>query len=147
MEDLLHDNRTILKDVIRAQAQALAEVHNLSFKLEKGSFNRGQFRMHLKFGVPVIEAEMHQEFVTTWLPRVGLPLDIIGQTYANEDGLRYTIVDLAEKLDMKCIRVVIEGTTEPRYKVSPRKVREGLGIPEPEMNAEEAVEEQDEADA
>ncbi|CAB4174542.1 hypothetical protein UFOVP1138_58 [uncultured Caudovirales phage] len=147
MEDLLHDNRVTLKDAIRPFAIQLSDEHGLSFKLEKGSFNRGQFRMHLKFGVPAIEAEMHQEFIQRYLPVVGLPLDVIGQTYQNEDGTRYTVVDLSEKLDMKCVRVVHEGQTEPRYKVSPRKVREGLGIPEPEMDAEEAAEEQDEADA
>jgi hypothetical protein len=140
MEDLLTSNRTILKDVIRAQAQALAGVHDLSFKLEKGSFNRGQFRMVLKFGVPAIEQEMHQDFVQRYLPIVGLPLDVIGQSYT-ADGITYTIVDLSEKLDAKCMRVTRPGLEEgKRLKVSPRRIREGLGLPEP---AEEVPEDDD----
>lgn len=145
MDNLLHDNRTVLKDVIRAQGQALATAHDLSFKLEKGSFNRGQFRMILKFGVPDIEAEMHQEFVARWLPAIGLPENIFGQTYESE-GIRYTVVDIDERLEAKCVRVVHEGTTSPRYKVSPRKVREALGIPEPQEEAIEDHEPVDEAD-
>jgi hypothetical protein len=120
-----------LKDVIRAQGQALAQVNELSFKMLKGSYTRGTFTVVTRYGVPAIQAEMHQEFVQTWLPRVGLPLDIIGQSYV-ADGITYTIVDLSERLDAKCMRVTRPGLEEgKRLKVSPRRIREALNIPEP----------------
>jgi len=130
MQDMLHENRVTIKDAIRPVAQQIADTNGLSFKVLKGAFNRGQFKMVLQFGVPAIEAEMHQEFIARYLPIVGLPDDIIGQVYEKE-GQSYTVVDLSEKLGTTCMRCVHTGTTTPRYKVAPATIRTALGLPDP----------------
>lgn len=133
--DVLHENRVALKDVMRAAAQALAAEHGLSFKLEKGSFNRGQFRMVLKFGVPAIEEEMRLEFCARIAPALGLPETIVGTDYT-ADGQTYTVVGISPKLQHKCIQVVRQGTTEPRLVTTPNRVRIALGLPDPDAEIE-----------
>jgi hypothetical protein len=135
MNDMLTENRTVLKDVIRAQAQALATVHDLSFKLCKGSFNRGQFHMVLQFGVPAIEAEMTAEFCARVAPMMGLPADIVGTHYTVDD-IEYIVTGINPKCQSKCIRVqravVPEGETPAKLMTTPRRVREALGLADPE---------------
>ena len=152
--DMLAANRTIIKDHIRPVAQALAAEHEMSFKVLKGSFNRGQFKMILQFGIPAIEEEMRLEFCAAIAPHMGLPETILGTTYTIE-GATFKIIDINPKMNEKCIRVnkvneageVIafkeDGTTPIKFKVSPSRVRQALGLPDPQ--AEER--EEDEADA
>ena len=79
MNDLLTENRRTLKDIIRAQGQALAAEHELSFKMLKGSFNRGTFTVVTRYGVPAIEKEMHWftvSFITADISSISMGFSI-----------------------------------------------------------------------
>jgi hypothetical protein len=143
LTDMMHESRVIIKDAIRPLAQTVADAHELSFKVLKGSFNRGQFKMVLQFGVPSIEAEMQAEFEARIAPALGFPEDIVGQEYTI-DGITYVITGINPKLNSKCMRVKrVQGNTDVQLCTTPSRIRTAMGLPDPMVESEELNEDGD----